>query len=166
LDLNGPEVFISMTIVIVHPYHTNLSTEVERDLTQKRSTEDAVVLLSVMSESKYRGIQSAYRSLRDVDIHYSIDHAQEAAYREANRVSAQVIEPLGFEVEPLGRVGGLHHTAAAVARAYGAESVYFTDDVSWVRRWYRRRRLRNLGFTGQVHLPRSESVQESTPEPV
>lgn len=162
----GQGALTSMTIVIIHPYHTNLSTKTEQQLAQKRSTEDSAVFLSVMPESEYRDIQSAYQSLRDVHIHYSIDHAEEAAYRDAKQVSAQFIETFGFEVEPLGRVGTLLHTAAAVAKAYEAESVYFTDDVSWLRRWYRRQRLRSLGFTGEVHQPRSESVQESTPEPV
>lgn len=155
-----------MPIVIVHQYSTELSVEIERILARTPTAADSVIFLSVMSEGEYRGLQSTYRSLRDVHIVYSIDHAEDATTRDATKISSQLAEALGLEITPLGRVGNPLRIAAAVAKAHDAESVYFTDTPSWLRRWYRRRRLSRLGFRGAVYQLRSDAMLEPSPEAV
>lgn len=139
-----------MALLIVHPAGAAPTSEFTR-LVSSHALSDDVVVLSTVSEASFEDHRSAYRDLPDVHVDYSIEHAEAAARRAARAFASTALAPLGVEATILGRVGDPLGVAAAVAKAYDVDALYFTDSQSRLRRWYRRWRLTRLGFDGVVY---------------
>ena len=139
-----------MALLIVHPVDAEPTSGFTR-LVSPHALSDEVVVLSTVSEASFGDRRSVYRDLPDVHVEYSIEHAEAAARRAAQAFASTALAPLGVEATILGRVGDPLGVAAAVAKAYDVDALYFTDRQSRLRRWYRRWRLTRLGFDGVVY---------------
>jgi nucleotide-binding universal stress UspA family protein len=105
------------------------ATESAKDLVREAGelaagVDAELILVHVTTESEYSERRESMASIPSIDVNYTVDEALDGAEKFADDVGRDVLEAVGVEYEPVGRLGEKGDEILALAEERDADHIF------------------------------------------